>query len=165
MQSAWERFCNSRWCDVAFVLVIIGVIVLLCSGCAGFMHSHVSQGMQAIPPAAHAASPSLQRFLHGLDWFMWLSVAAIAASAALFFYLPTNHRLSMSLGVAGSSVIAMSMFLKVTAWLVPWFAGGAIVLAVLILAYELWRKARTGSFDSFMPSCGEVLPDAIQTTN
>lgn len=112
---------------------MIGLATLSLCGC------HVNHAAPSPAPLiSHQVPEVLKNVGTGLDRLIILSVLVIGVVIAVFFILPEAHRLSITIGTGAGSVLAISLFLKTTLWMVPWIAGGLLILAVLVGIYEVY---------------------------
>ena len=125
------------WLITFFIIGVLGVFMF--TGCA----SHV------VPPPIHefvgpgTVPTSLTGVAKALDLFIVLSVLAVGLGIGLFFWLPTNHNLSLAFVFIGGGVEVSSLATRVSLWAVPWIVAGFAVLAVIAGIYEIIANRAT----------------------
>lgn len=95
----------------------------------------------------HVVPASLKSVDDTLSVFVGFGIGAIVLAVVLLFAIPAEHYVSMILGVSGGAAVGISLFLKVTLWLVAPIGYGLLILSAIALAYELYTKFKTGKFD------------------
>lgn len=125
------------------------LVLTLLSGCAAWFQTQSRSGVGKTPVALTGVSS-------GLDWLILASVVITAASIGLFFYLPAGHRISGAMGIGGACTLGISLLLKTTLWMIPWLAGGLVVLGLIYFFYELWYKSKHGEFDNLGDGKGNL---------
>jgi hypothetical protein len=110
-------------------------------GCAGWPHGGEPT------PKPHPVPPPLIHVDAALGMFILMSVLAFAVAVALFFTLPTAHRLSLTLGIFSVAVFGVSVLVKITLPFIAYGLIGLALLSVAAVAYEVGYKIKHGSFD------------------
>jgi hypothetical protein len=151
-----------------YIVALLGVLgCFLFAGCA----AHVAP-IPPPPPIHEFVGPgtvptSLTGVAKALDLFILLSVLAVGLGIGLFFWLPTNHNLSLAFVFIGGGVEASSLATRVSLWAVPWIVVGFAVLAVLAAIYELIANRATveAAAEKVLPSLStvEAVPEEIAT--
>jgi hypothetical protein len=134
----------------AIEIIVVLILTVMLAGC-GFLHAkHEVESLPAkfqppVPPTrptmANPVGKAPSAFKHvddSLEWFIILGIMGITASAVVFFLAPQLHRISTAIAGGAGTLLALSLILKVTFWLIPWLVYSAIALAFAALAYEVW---------------------------
>lgn len=109
-------------------------------GCAGWPHGTPI-------PEPHPVPKALVHVDNALGLFIVLSVLAFAAAVAMFFTLPTAHRLSLTLAAFSVAVFGVSVLVKVSLPFIAYGLIGIALLSVAAAAYEIGYRIKHGSFD------------------
>ncbi len=118
--------------NLSLSLLLVVAWSLILSGCLS--HATVT------PPIHHwysAVVPaSLTTVDGGLDSLILWSVVIVGLSVGLFFFLPGQPKIAELAGLSAGSILALSLFIKTTLWLVPWIAAIVVALA----GFRIYQK-------------------------
>lgn len=118
---------------VVLFAIALSVLAAVMLGCA-VNHQPVPQ------PKPHPIPPSLNNINKSLDVLVVVSILVIGASIAAFFFLPAiSHSIAFTGAAGAGGVLGVSLFLKVTLWLIPWIAGGVLILSLAYLGLEAYK--------------------------
>lgn len=115
------------------ILTIVYTLVLWGAGCAAVPVAATTHKLTSTPE-------TLKTFAGFLDFILPVAMLALAIAVALYFLLPAGHTLSLTLAGVAGGVEALALLLKVSLWLVPWFAGVLAAGALAALGYEVYIK-------------------------
>lgn len=139
--------------------MLLAFILTLVCGCVSAAHPAVK------PPVFNTAPPSqLAGVATWLDIFMIVAIPIVAGAVVLFFLAPADFKYSLGLGSGGITLFVTSALLKVSLWLIPWVAGGIVVLALAALGYEIYARV-TGKVPTIESEVdlGKVSPGVTTT--
>lgn len=128
----------------SFCMWLIGLVFavgFLCAGCAPTSPPPkplptpvpvLTHPGQTPAPLAHVAT--------GLDWIILIAVIGVGLGVALFFVVPAAHNLSIPIAGVAAGIEGSALLTRVSLWLIPWVAGGLVVLAAGVSIYEVYRN-------------------------
>jgi hypothetical protein len=126
---------------VALIATLL-TIAFIVAGCSPHGQSPAAGNSSHVNLDKHPTPPSLKKTDTALDVLVWASIVGIGVAAALFFFSPATHALSIPIAGGAGAVLALSLFLKTTLWLIPWIAGALLIVGFLVFLYELYLKVR-----------------------